>query len=218
MTRMRKGDAVEAVAFLIMGILAALIVFVAIQRGVTNTLHTKCVADMEKTVDNIQSFTERINAENEPISIPVTLGTCVDAIIFTNHADLTQSLSKAGVNLDNVFACPKYYKSAIIGAPDMDGIKGGFWSGIKDALTKKDYKKLTNAGAGIVGLDLKVYCKSLNKPEYTFKDAVELLGSKTDEKKYCLTVTMLKDGVFSIDKSEFKNDQECKNDIQLPIV
>ena len=210
-----KGDVIILMMF-IFGVMAAIVGYVFISRGTTTALHTQCVTNIQKTADTIVAFISKIKNVPDKISIPITLGNCVDALIFSSQENIYGPLSKTGLATDQVFDCPKNYKSAIVAVPFIE--KSNFVEAAIDAKQGKP-AKLFNWVKEAVGVGLKPYCTALPDPNYVFKGPVEVVGSKAKEKKFCLKISAEGDGVFNVEQAEIETYQQCQGNIpELPLI
>ena len=204
---------------LMMGIVASLLLYWGFAKFTTQKTDGKCIADSIDTLDRIQKVISKINT-GHAASMPITLGKCIDALVFSNKEDLFTVFKTANINTDEIFHCPKEYKGIMVAVPFAEGGKGGAFEAISDGLKKKDLKKMLNWGTSAAGLNLKSNCKNLPDESYSFSKAETFRGSKDGEKKYCLEVSKNNDNSFTVnDPKEIQKDDECEiTIIPLPLV
>jgi len=218
--RTHKSKGITSVIIiLMMGIVAGLLIYYGTTKFTTQKIDGKCIADSMDTLDRIQKVISKINT-GHAASMPITLGKCIDALVFSNKEDLFTVFKTANINTDEIFHCPKEYKGIIVAVPFPEGGKGGAFDAISDGLKKKDLKKLLNWGTSAAGLNLKSNCKNLPDENYTFANPETFRGSKDGEKKYCLKISKTADNSFSVDQpKEIQKDDECETTIiPLPLV
>ncbi len=215
--RVKHKATTDVFLMFIIGVIAALLVFVMINRVVVKTLHGECIKDMQKETDKVQASIARIGNPGQTLTMPVKLGSCVEALMFTNQERFSEAFKKANIKSEQVFKCPAGYKSMIAAVPVIGETGGSFLSGIWKFFKEGDITEIKNWILNAAGFSLKAYCKALSKPEHVFENDYILEGSKTTDKKYCLKVLRDNDSKFTIGPvppQEIKSDSECETDIQ----